>query len=94
MLGEYGLLVFYIDGHTWTNSSNGTEVCRLYNARAAAEDVTNAVLQAGGGESLGESLGGAGKVRAGEATGPINDVPHTMAEIYVSEFNVFEFNVF
>ena len=35
MLGEYADLVFWIDSHTWTNSDNKTEVCRLYNVDGA-----------------------------------------------------------
>ena len=31
MDGEYGNMEFWIDGHTWTNSTNLTEVCRLYD---------------------------------------------------------------
>lgn len=30
MDGEYGNFEYFIDGHTWTNSSNRNEVCRLY----------------------------------------------------------------
>ena len=30
MDGEYGNIEFWIDGHTWTNSADKTEVCRLY----------------------------------------------------------------
>ena len=28
MDGEYGNLEFWIKGHTWTNASNTSEVCR------------------------------------------------------------------